>query len=1136
MSDPLSIATSLIALIQVTAKATEYLRDVKDGGKERMKLRDELRSVTCLLEMLHDRVEEQHGSDSEDALKPAAIASLAGPDGPLERMKATMEDIVSKLAPQAGLRRLAQPFKWPFDKKDVLELFATIERLKTHFTLVLQNDLWALSKLTSEKVDQITGAGKTRLASLVIDLIETQYTSPNNLLAYFYFDYNQRESQTQLEMVSSLLEQVLRQMSRSSLPEEVQSLYRKHVQKRTRPTVKQLSEVFKKLLSSRSNIFIVIDALDECAPSDELALELIQTIKDLGNNIRLLITSRTSTNFESWFEDAPRIDIAAQDQDVRLFLETKIPEQSRLAKHIRADPKLQDDIVRNIAESARGMFLLATLNLDSLSRKLTRRDVRSSLSILPKTLDATYEQALERIRTQAEEDVELAETVILWILCARRPLSVLELQHMYAVHLLTQDDDEELITLEDDDLPPGEIVTGVCGGLIVVDAASKTVRLVHYTAQDYLLRTHAEHLHEPRLELAKLSLNYLQLLNFSDGPILSDNIMAKRLDSFPFLEYAAKYWGSELYGVQIETSWGPIDRFLSNEVAVSVTSQVWSLPRHRYTFWSRGFPTDVPALVLAASFQLPEVLERLVNQGHDIEGSGSDKETPLIRSARLGHAANITTLLRLGAKITAADVAGETSIECATLAGNAPAVKALVDGGADVNTVTGTAGWSLLMSAVSSGSIETVRLLIEGGADLLTRTSWGETALSLATVSGQEAIANLLMDSGAILPLNRAGRRATLQASRKGLANLVSRLTSFSGDYEAVADAGIQREPVALGPELAQIAELDGEESDDPFNQPKQPLAMRSEDDFSLEVALEGVAYQRGFHRRYNLLEKLGKGHFAEVFLCSSKVTSVRHAVKILSFSRGDAIKAIGVNAEIKVLNKLRHPNILALIDTMVSDAMDQICLVLELAPEGELFNFIVVNKKLTQEESRSIFRQLFSALAYIHGEGWAHRDIKPENILMSSANSIKLADFGLAVNLRNLLDQMDDVLCGTPSYIAPEILENSCHRLYSYPVDVWSAGVVLYICLCGFPPFSDELYSKDFPYTLSQQIKSGRFDYPSPYWDPVGDSALDLIDSMLVVDPEKRFVVEQCLSHPWMLGIEGKNNLQDDSHPKEDE
>lgn len=77
--------------------------------------------------------------------------------------------------------------------------------------------------------------------------------------------------------------------------------------------------------------------------------------------------------------------------------------------------------------------------------------------------------------------------------------------------------------------------------------------------------------------------------------------------------------------------------------------------------------------------------------------------------------------------------------------------------------------------------------------------------------------------------------------------------------------------------------------------------------------------------------------------------------------------------------------------------------------------------------------------------------------------------------------------------------------------------GVVLYICLCGFPPFSDELYSPENPYTLSQQIKTGRFDYPSPYWDSVGDLALDLIDRMLTVDVEKRITVEECLEHPWI-------------------
>ena len=83
--------------------------------------------------------------------------------------------------------------------------------------------------------------------------------------------------------------------------------------------------------------------------------------------------------------------------------------------------------------------------------------------------------------------------------------------------------------------------------------------------------------------------------------------------------------------------------------------------------------------------------------------------------------------------------------------------------------------------------------------------------------------------------------------------------------------------------------------------------------------------------------------------------------------------------------------------------------------------------------------------------------------------------------------------------------------------MDIWSLGVVLYICLCGFPPFSDELYTKENPYTLSQQIKMGRFDYPSPYWDSVGDPALDLIDKMLTVDVDKRINIVECLEHPWM-------------------
>ncbi len=85
-----------------------------------------------------------------------------------------------------------------------------------------------------------------------------------------------------------------------------------------------------------------------------------------------------------------------------------------------------------------------------------------------------------------------------------------------------------------------------------------------------------------------------------------------------------------------------------------------------------------------------------------------------------------------------------------------------------------------------------------------------------------------------------------------------------------------------------------------------------------------------------------------------------------------------------------------------------------------------------------------------------------------------------------------------------------------------------MYICLCGFPPFSDELHTEENPYTLAQQVRMGRFDYPSPYWDPVGDPALDLIDQMLTVDTEKRYTISQCLQHPWLVGGEALNSWID--------
>ena len=246
--------------------------------------------------------------------------------------------------------------------------------------------------------------------------------------------------------------------------------------------------------------------------------------------------------------------------------------------------------------------------------------------------------------------------------------------------------------------------------------------------------------------------------------------------------------------------------------------------------------------------------------------------------------------------------------------------------------------------------------------------------------------------------------------------------------------------------------------------------------------------------------------------------------------------KVDGLQQEIAVLMSVSHPSMLCLKDTF--NEKDGVYLVLELAAEGELFNWIVMKQRLSEAETRKVFVQLFQGVKYLvsphiifmlcrgadsaqHERNIVHRDIKPENILVIDKElNVKLADFGLAKIIGE--ESFTTTLCGTPSYVAPEILEQGNRRRYTRAVDVWSLGVVLYICLCGFPPFSDELYSRENPYTLSQQIKMGRFDYPSPYWDSVGDPALDLIDKMLTVDVDKRISIDDCLEHPWTTGRVG--------------
>ncbi|KAJ8142732.1 hypothetical protein OY671_004135 [Metschnikowia pulcherrima] len=319
---------------------------------------------------------------------------------------------------------------------------------------------------------------------------------------------------------------------------------------------------------------------------------------------------------------------------------------------------------------------------------------------------------------------------------------------------------------------------------------------------------------------------------------------------------------------------------------------------------------------------------------------------------------------------------------------------------------------------------------------------------------------------------------------------------------------------------------------------------------------------KKSFFDDYILQNQLGTGHYAVVKEARDRTTGDIVAVKIFhpnktkSSGNGGANDGGGEEAklrqEMNLLLSTNHPNIVRFISHYVepiNEFSSTTYLVLEKVNSGELFQRIVNKSKLGQEETKAIYKQLLSGLQYLHDKNIIHRDIKPENVLLditprSAAHPIqtgpwdeneydvrvKIADFGLAKFIGEL--KFTNTLCGTPAYVAPEVLNNNSN--YTTKVDIWSAGVLLYVCLCGFPPFSDELG----PPSMRDQILQGKFAFYSPYWDEIKDSALDLISNLLLVDPSQRFDISQSSEHFWfresdddmsqdLLSSSGADNLQ---------
>ncbi|XP_062349058.1 serine/threonine-protein kinase DCLK2 isoform X3 [Cinclus cinclus] len=270
---------------------------------------------------------------------------------------------------------------------------------------------------------------------------------------------------------------------------------------------------------------------------------------------------------------------------------------------------------------------------------------------------------------------------------------------------------------------------------------------------------------------------------------------------------------------------------------------------------------------------------------------------------------------------------------------------------------------------------------------------------------------------------------------------------------------------------------------------------------------------------KYKVGKVIGDGNFAVVKECVERSTGKEFALKII-----DKAKCCGkehlIENEVSILRRVKHPNIIMLIEEM--DTPTELYLVMELVKGGDLFDAITSSTKYTERDGSAMVYNLASALKYLHGLNIVHRDIKPENLLVceysDGTKSLKLGDFGLATVVEGPLY----TVCGTPTYVAPEIIAETG---YGLKVDIWAAGVITYILLCGFPPFRSE---NNLQEDLFDQILVGKLEFPSPYWDNITDSAKELISLMLHVNAEARYTAAQILSHPWVSDdASQENNMQ---------
>lgn len=266
---------------------------------------------------------------------------------------------------------------------------------------------------------------------------------------------------------------------------------------------------------------------------------------------------------------------------------------------------------------------------------------------------------------------------------------------------------------------------------------------------------------------------------------------------------------------------------------------------------------------------------------------------------------------------------------------------------------------------------------------------------------------------------------------------------------------------------------------------------------------------------KYDLGQIVKSEEFCEIFRAKDKTTMKMYTCKKFLKKDGRKVRKAAKN-EILILKMVKHPNILQLVD--VFETKKEYFLFLELATGREVFDWILDQGYYSERDTSNVVRQVLEAVAYLHSLHIVHRNLKLENLVYYNRlkhSKIVISDFHLAKMENGLIKDP----CGTPEYLAPEVVGR---QRYGRPVDCWATGVIMYILLSGNPPFYDETDDDDYENhdkNLFRKILAGDYEFDSPYWDDISESAKTLVARLMEVDQDQRLTAQEAINHEWISG-----------------